>query len=74
MRRWHTGCAVLSGDAAWCAAPLAGIGATLPVTGGDMLASAIARGDTLDAAFVAYATAMRPIFGSSRACRRSAHA
>ncbi|UUE97951.1 FAD-dependent monooxygenase [Xanthomonas hortorum pv. pelargonii] len=61
MPRWHTGRIVLTGDAAWCAAPLAGIGATLAVTGGYVLASEIARTDDLQSAFAAYATAMRPM-------------
>ncbi|MBG3848955.1 FAD-dependent monooxygenase [Xanthomonas sp. WHRI 8391] len=61
MPRWHTGRVVLTGDAAWCATPLAGIGATLAVTGGYVLASEIARTDDLQSAFAAYATAMRPM-------------
>ncbi|CAD0326042.1 FAD-dependent monooxygenase [Xanthomonas hortorum] len=61
MPRWHTGRIVLTGDAAWCATPLAGIGATLAVTGGYVLASEIARTDDLQSAFAAYATAMRPM-------------
>ncbi|MGV7202115.1 FAD-dependent monooxygenase [Xanthomonas axonopodis pv. cajani] len=61
MQRWHSGRTVLTGDAAWCATPLAGIGATLAVTGAYVLANEIAHAATLDAAFAAYATAMRPM-------------
>ncbi|WP_127169955.1 FAD-dependent monooxygenase [Xanthomonas sp. BRIP62415] len=61
MPRWHAGRVVLTGDAAWCATPLAGIGATLAVTGGYVLANEIARAATLEQAFAAYAAAMRPM-------------
>ncbi|MCC4616749.1 FAD-dependent monooxygenase [Xanthomonas campestris pv. asclepiadis] len=61
MPRWHAGRVVLTGDAAWCATPLAGIGATLAVTGGYVLANEIARAATLEQAFAAYAEAMRPM-------------
>ncbi|PPU41674.1 FAD-dependent monooxygenase [Xanthomonas arboricola] len=61
MPRWHAGRVVLTGDAAWCATPLAGIGATLAVTGGHVLANEIARAETLEQAFAAYADAMRPM-------------
>lgn len=61
MPRWHAGRVVLTGDAAWCATPLAGIGATLAVTGGYVLANEIARAATLEQALAAYADAMRPM-------------
>ncbi|MBB6573711.1 FAD-dependent monooxygenase [Xanthomonas arboricola] len=61
MPRWHAGRVVLTGDAAWCATPLAGIGATLAVTGGYVLANEIARAATMEQAFAAYADAMRPM-------------
>ncbi|MBB3922592.1 2-polyprenyl-6-methoxyphenol hydroxylase-like FAD-dependent oxidoreductase [Xanthomonas arboricola] len=61
MPRWHAGRVVLTGDAAWCATPLAGIGATLAVTGGYVLANEIARAATLEQALTAYADAMRPM-------------
>ncbi|NJC43169.1 UNVERIFIED_ORG: 2-polyprenyl-6-methoxyphenol hydroxylase-like FAD-dependent oxidoreductase [Xanthomonas campestris] len=61
MPRWHAGRVVLTGDTAWCATPLAGIGATLAVTGGYVLANEIARAATLEQAFAAYADAMRPM-------------
>ncbi|PPT78309.1 FAD-binding monooxygenase [Xanthomonas arboricola pv. populi] len=61
MPRWHAGRVVLTGDAAWCATPLAGIGATLAVTGGYVLANEIAHAETLEQAVAAYADAMRPM-------------
>lgn len=64
MSRWHRGRVVLTGDAAWCATPLAGIGTTLALTGAYVLAGEIAllRADApLEAAFVAYEKAMRPM-------------
>lgn len=61
MKRWSKGRVVLTGDAAWCATPLAGIGATLAVTGGYVLASELQRGSDIGQAFSAYEEAMRPM-------------
>jgi 2-polyprenyl-6-methoxyphenol hydroxylase-like FAD-dependent oxidoreductase len=61
MSRWHTGRVLLTGDAAWCATPLAGIGATLAVTGAYVLACEIARNQDLEHAAQAYDAAMRPM-------------
>jgi 2-polyprenyl-6-methoxyphenol hydroxylase-like FAD-dependent oxidoreductase len=61
MSRWANGRVVLTGDAAWCATPLAGIGATLAVTGGYVLASELQRGGDIGRAFSAYEKAMRPM-------------
>ncbi|WP_295857150.1 FAD-dependent monooxygenase [uncultured Xylophilus sp.] len=63
MPRWHRGRVVLTGDAAWCATPLAGIGSTLAVTGAYVLAGELARagGGDPSAAFAAYEAAMRPM-------------
>lgn len=44
----------------WCATPLAGIGATLAVTGAYVLASELKRSDNITA-FAAYEAAMRPM-------------
>lgn len=60
MKRWSSGRVVLTGDAAWCATPLAGIGTTLAVTGACVLAGELARTDTVAAAFAAYERVMRP--------------
>lgn len=61
MKRWSKGRVVLTGDAAWCATPLAGIGATLAVTGAYVLASELKRSDSITDAFAAYEAAMRPM-------------
>lgn len=65
MPRWSSGHVVLTGDAAWCATPLAGIGATLAVgaavTGAYVLAEQLVRGDSVEVALEAYETQMRPM-------------
>ena len=61
LDRWSKGRVVLTGDAAWCATPLAGIGTTLAVTGARVLAGEMALGGDLRAAFAAYEMAMRPM-------------
>ncbi|AWN45142.1 FAD-binding monooxygenase [Methylobacterium terrae] len=61
MRRWSRGRVVLTGDAAWCATPLAGIGATLAITGARVLAGEMAGSDDVPGAFAAYERAMRPM-------------
>ena len=61
MPRWSKGRVVLSGDAAWCATPIAGIGTTLAITGAYALAAEMARTDDIVAAFAAYEKAMRPM-------------
>lgn len=61
MDRWSKGRVVLTGDAAWCATPLAGIGASLSLTGACVLAGELQRTDDLVAALAAYEEAMRPM-------------
>lgn len=61
MKRWSNGRVVLTGDAAWCATPIAGIGTTLAITGAYVLASEMIRAANLPAAFAAYEQAMRPM-------------
>lgn len=61
MKRWSRGRVVLTGDAAWCATPIAGIGTTLAITGAYVLAAELARSDDVAAAFAAYEQAMRPM-------------
>jgi 2-polyprenyl-6-methoxyphenol hydroxylase-like FAD-dependent oxidoreductase len=61
MPRWSTRRVVLTGDAAWCATPLAGVGATLAVTGAYVLAEELARHDSVASAFAAYEQQMRPM-------------
>ncbi|MDQ1080259.1 FAD-dependent monooxygenase [Pseudoroseomonas cervicalis] len=61
LRRWSAGRVVLTGDAAWCATPLAGIGTTLAITGAYVLAGELRRQADPAAAFAAYEAAMRPM-------------
>ncbi|WP_312795785.1 FAD-dependent monooxygenase [Tianweitania sp.] len=61
MPNWSKGRVVLTGDAAWCATPLAGIGATLAVTGAYVLAGELAGQNDLPSAFANYEKAMRPM-------------
>ncbi len=61
MSRWSSGRVALTGDAAWCVTPLAGIGTTLAVTGAYVLASELIRQPDVAGAFAAYERAMRPM-------------
>ncbi|WP_062118121.1 FAD-dependent monooxygenase [Aureimonas sp. AU40] len=61
MKRWSKGRVVLTGDAAWCATPLAGIGTTLAVTGAYVLAAELDRSDDVAAALSEYEAKMRPM-------------
>ena len=61
MTAWSKGRVVLTGDAAWCATPLAGIGTTLAITGAYVLAGEMSRESDLAGAFAAYERAMRPM-------------
>jgi 2-polyprenyl-6-methoxyphenol hydroxylase-like FAD-dependent oxidoreductase len=61
MERWSRGRVVLTGDAAWCATPVAGAGATLAVTGAYVLAGELARDADVAQSFAAYENIMRPI-------------
>jgi 2-polyprenyl-6-methoxyphenol hydroxylase-like FAD-dependent oxidoreductase/tryptophan-rich sensory protein len=61
MPRWAKGRVVLTGDAAWCATPIAGYGTTLAVTGAYVLAQELARSHDVGTAFSAYEQAMRPM-------------
>ena len=61
MDEWYRGRVVLTGDAAYCAAPLSGLGTTLAITGPYVLAGEIAKQPRdLLAAFQAYDDKMRP--------------
>ncbi|QCI99246.1 FAD-dependent monooxygenase [Agrobacterium larrymoorei] len=61
MPNWSRGRVVLTGDAAWCATPIAGIGATLAVTGAYVLANELHRHSDTPTALEAYERAMRPM-------------
>lgn len=60
MDRWSKGRVALTGDAAWCATPVSGVGTTLAVVGAYVLAGELARTDDHAAAFQAYDRIMRP--------------
>ena len=60
MDRWSKGRVVLTGDAAWCATPLSGIGTTLAIVGGYVLAGELARTSDIPDAMAAYERIMRP--------------
>lgn len=61
MPRWSKERVVLTGDAAWCATPLAGIGTTLAITGAYVLAGELQRNSNVEDALAAYQAAMRPM-------------
>ncbi|WP_082458526.1 tryptophan-rich sensory protein [Sphingomonas sp. Leaf10] len=61
MPRWSNGRVALTGDAAWCATPIAGYGTTLAVTGAYVLAQELIAQADVPAAFAAYERQMRPM-------------
>lgn len=61
MPRWSNGRVVLTGDAAWCATPIAGYGTTLAITGAYVLAQELAHSTDVAAAFETYEQLMRPM-------------
>lgn len=61
MPRWSNGRVVLCGDAAWCVTPMGGVGTTLAVTGGRVLAGEMIRAADLATAFDGYERAVRPM-------------
>jgi 2-polyprenyl-6-methoxyphenol hydroxylase-like FAD-dependent oxidoreductase len=60
MKRWSKGRVVLTGDAAWCATPIAGIGTTLAIVGAYVLAGELSRSSDLQEALRRYEEVMRP--------------
>lgn len=60
MDRWSKGRVVVTGDAAWCATPLGGIGTTLAVVGAYVLAGEVATKGIHSEAFAAYDRILRP--------------
>ncbi|WP_460103535.1 FAD-dependent monooxygenase [Pseudomonas sp. H1_D04] len=60
MRRWHRNRVVLTGDSAWCVTPLSGIGTTLAIVGGYVLAGELAKTEDLPSALASYERVMRP--------------
>lgn len=61
LPHWSSGRVVLLGDAAWCATPISGMGASLALTGAYLLAGEIASAADLSDAFAGYESAMRPM-------------
>lgn len=60
MDRWSDRRVVLTGDAAWCPTPLSGIGTTLAMVGGYVLAGELSSQDSVPAALARYEEVMRP--------------
>ena len=60
MDRWSKGRVALTGDAAWCATPVSGVGTTLAVVGAYVLAGELTKTDDHASAFQAYERIMRP--------------
>ena len=60
MPRWSRANIALTGDAAWCVTPMGGLGATLAVVGGYVLAGELASRPDVPSAFEAYERVMRP--------------
>lgn len=60
MDRWSDGRVALTGDAAWCATPVSGIGTTLAIVGAYVLAGELAQTDDYGQAFQNYEHIMRP--------------
>lgn len=66
LDRWSKGRVALTGDAAWCATPISGVGTTLAVTGAYVLAGELANHDRHEDAFQAYDRLMRPFVGEGQ--------
>lgn len=60
MPRGSKGRVVLCGDSAWCATPLAGLGTSLSIIGGYVLAGELFKTDDHAAAFAEFERIMRP--------------
>lgn len=60
LPRWAAGRVVLTGDAAWCPTGLSGVGTSLAIAGGYVLAGELAQTDDYTAALAAYERRMRP--------------
>jgi 2-polyprenyl-6-methoxyphenol hydroxylase-like FAD-dependent oxidoreductase len=71
LDRWSSGRVALTGDAAWCATPISGIGTTLTVVGAYVLAGELAKTDDHRAAFAAYERVMRPFIDEGQSVSKA---
>ncbi len=74
MTHWSKGRVVLTGDAAWCPTALSGIGTTLAIVGGYVLAGELAKSKDHTLAFDGYERIMRPFVTEGQNIPRSYHA
>lgn len=58
--KWSIGRVVITGDAAWCATPIAGKGTDLAMAGAYILAGELFKADNIEQGFSAYENRMRP--------------
>ncbi|MHA4894661.1 FAD-dependent monooxygenase [Pedobacter sp. PWIIR3] len=58
--KWSIGNVAITGDAAWCATPIAGKGTDLAMAGAYILAGELFKAETVKQAFQAYEIKMRP--------------
>lgn len=74
MPRYANGRVVLTGDAAWCATPVSGIGTTLAVVGAYVLAGELANtGEDYAEAFRNYEQLMRPFVDEGQSVSKVAN-
>lgn len=71
MDRWSDGRVALTGDAAWCATPISGIGTTLAVVGAYVLAGELAKCDRHYEAFANYERIMRPFIDEGQSVSKA---
>jgi len=64
--RWSNGRVVITGDAAWCATPIAGKGTDLAMAGAYILAGELFKADDIEQAFRSYEDRMRPYVEKSQ--------
>lgn len=66
LEHWSRGRVILTGDAAWCATPISGIGTTLAIVGSYVLAGELATEGDSEAAVRSYEDIMRPYVGKGQ--------
>lgn len=72
MPRWSKGRVVLSGDAAWCATPISGMGTTLAIVGAYVLGGELSGRGNLGEALDRYEEVMRPLVEKAQDVPKSA--